>query len=189
MAHKTFVDKETLSLIANGEYEHRAPHSAVEKPILTNAEYLELFKVARLSAGKIIERAQDHRSKSKLVGSFESKVSSTKLELDVRKFTIPIAMGVFNSKGSVLLSRVTVTEHYRRTAASDAFHLTGLGAIGVKLFVTEPEDLEQTMHSVFSQQCGKTIEVKINNIRTPPAESMAHVISLLELTRSELDAQ
>lgn len=188
MTPETAVDRETLVRIAKGEYDfYDELDESPEKPALTNPEYLRLFEMAQLSANKILGRAQDERSKTNVKASFDSRVRTNKLAIDIRRFTIPIPMGVVNSDGSELFSRVTVTENNRRHSHRERFDSMGLAAIAVKLFLNMPEDFEHTMHSVLSQKTGKAIQVKINNVLEPPAQSMPHVIGLLKLTDSAID--
>lgn len=190
MPHNTSVDKNTLSLIANSEYDfydYSQKLPVPERPTLTNAEYLELFEMASLSARKILGSAQDRASRTRIGSLYKSESRTKKLEIAARRFTAPVPLNVFNDTGSELYSRVTVTEHNRRSSPQERFHPTGYGAIAVKLFLSPDPEQEVTMHTAVSQQNDRIISVAIDNIVIPPAEGMPHMIGLLEQTRAALD--
>jgi hypothetical protein len=186
MSYNRTIGKNTLSLIANGSYEFKAPDDNAKKPSLTNAEYLQLFELACLHARELLSIAQDPASRIGMGGTFKKEGRTEKLDLDARRFTKPVPMEVFDEVGNELFSRVTVTEHQQRSSPNDRFHPIGYGAVAVVLFVNLDSDIEHQLHSAAGKQDKDSIGVTINNLVVPPASGMPHIISLLEQTRAAL---
>jgi hypothetical protein len=177
----------TLSQIVHGEFNYETSTiSGLDNFQLAKSEYLQLFEGACTSAAKIIGKAQDRESKSRMGSLFKAEGRKKKLTLDARRFTNPIAMGAFTEQGNELFTSVTVTEKQERSTPLKQFHLEGYGAVALKLFLMSAENQELDMHRVITQRSGNSICVTINNSPVLPAIGLPHALELIEHTRAAL---
>ncbi|MBC7546837.1 hypothetical protein H7171_03785 [Candidatus Saccharibacteria bacterium] len=187
MTNPNKIDTTTLTLIANGEFDYEASTIAnLENPTFTKSDYLQLFEGASIGAAKILGQAQDRDSKLRLGLLFKSEGRKKKLTLDIRRFTGPIAMGVFNEDESELFGRVTVTENHERSTQQKPFHLKGYGSVALKLFVVSHENQELEMHRVVTERAGNSVSVAVNNSPVSTATGLVHAMGLIDLTRTAL---
>lgn len=176
------MDKITLQLIANGEYDHSEQVSTA----LSHSDYVQLFDDACHRAAKILGQSQDRESKARIGQLLKVETRKRNLALDTRRFTSPIPMGVFTQDEEELFTRVTVTEHFGRSMQQKPFHPLGYGSVAVKLFVFTPEEQEQEMYRAVCEKTGNDIQTQIDKLPRTRGRDLGHIVNLLALTQAGL---
>lgn len=144
----------------------------------------ELFSNVGQIANKILGNRQDKSSRIRAREQFKAVKGKKHNELDIRRFTIPIGLGIVSLDGAELYSRVTVSEHNTRNAPNKQFHPTGIGSVALKVFNEDDNGLEVQRHLVVCQANSSRIVTQINGATHDTRQSLMHMTYLLEQTRA-----
>jgi hypothetical protein len=150
----------------------------------TGLEVVDLFGNAAKIAKKLLGNRQDPISKQRAGQQFREAKNKRTKELTVRRFSIPIGLGIVGVEGSELYSRVKVGENNVRNDPKKMFHPSTISSIAINLFVKDAQELEKKQHLVVCQNINEHVTAKIDEATHDPRQSLFHLTYLLEQTQA-----